>query len=56
MEERNPTQEELNKIQENLSPMDFDLFLEEMKAMHRLEIEKNFLDVPVNDPRWYSLE
>lgn len=52
----NMTDEELNKVQEHLSPMDFQRFLEELEALHCLNIEEILNDKPVNDPHWYSLE
>ena len=53
---RNPTEEELNTLQEHLSPIDFDMLLEEITAMHGIEIEDTLKDIPTTDPRWYSLE
>ena len=32
------TQEELNKVQENLSAEDFDVFLRQLRAFHGLQI------------------
>ena len=52
----NMTDEELNKVQEHLSPMDFQRFLEEMEAFHSLSIEEILNDTPTVDPRGYSLE
>jgi hypothetical protein len=48
---RNPTEEELNTLQEHLSPMDFDMLLEEITAMHGIEIEDTLKDIPTTDPR-----
>lgn len=53
---RNPTEEGLNTLQEHLSPIDFDMLLEEITAMHGIEIEDTLKDIPTTDPRWYSLE
>ena len=53
---RNPTEEELNTLQEHLSPIDFEMLLEEITAMHGIEIEDTLKDIPTTDPRWYSLE
>lgn len=55
-EKRNPTQEELNTLYEHLWPTDYEKMLEEIKEIHGIEIKENFLDIPINDPRWYSLE
>jgi len=52
----NMTDEELNKVQEHLSPMDFQRFLEELEASHSLKIEDILNDTPTVDPRGYSLE
>lgn len=52
----NMTDEELNKVQEHLSPMDFQKFLEELVALHCLNIEEILNDEPTTDPRGYSLE
>ena len=52
----NMTDEELNKVQEHLSPMDFQRFLEELEAFHSLKIEDILNDTPVTDPYWYSLD
>jgi hypothetical protein len=56
MEERNPTEEELNTLQEHLTPMEFENLLEELKAFHGIVIGKIISDEPVTDPRGYSLE
>ena len=53
---RSPTEEELNTLQEHLSPIDFDMLLEEITAMHGIEIEDTLKDIPITDPRGYSLE
>ena len=53
---RNPTEEELNTLQEHLSPIDFEMLLEEITAMHGIEIEDTLKDIPTTDPRWYFLE
>ena len=53
---RNPTEEELNVLEEHLSPIDFEMLLEEITAMHGIEIEDTLKDIPTTDPRWYSLE
>jgi len=50
METIEMTDEELNKVQEHLSPMDFQRFLEELEALHCLNIEEILNDKPVNDP------
>ena len=50
------TDEDLMKVQENLSPADFKMFLEQMRAFHQLQIADDFLDVPETDPMWYSIE
>lgn len=50
------TDEDLMKVQENLSPTDFQKFLEQMEAFHQLQIVDDFLDVPETDPMWYSIE
>lgn len=50
------TAEELTKVQENLSETDFDIFLKQLKAFHWLQIFESFDDVPVTDPRGYSLD
>jgi hypothetical protein len=54
--QNNMTDEELNKVQEHLSPMDFQRFLEELVALHCLNIEEILNDTPTVDPRGYSLE
>ena len=50
------TDEDLMKVQENLSPTDFQMFLEQLEAFHQLQIVDNFLDVPETDPMWYSID
>ena len=50
------TDEDLMKVQENLSPADFQMFLEQMRDFHQLQIADDFLDVPETDPMWYSIE
>ncbi len=50
------TDEDLMKVQENLSPADFQTFLKQMRAFHQLQIVDDFLDVPETDPMWYSIE
>ena len=56
MEKRNPTEEELNTLQEHLTPIEFDKLLEELKAFHGLVIWNILIDEPTTDPRGYSLE
>ena len=50
------TAEELTMVQENLSETDFDIFLKQLKAFHWLQIFEAFDEVPVTDPRGYSLD
>lgn len=50
------TDEEIMKVQEHLTPMDFTMFLEQLEAFHSLQIEKTLTEIEVTDPRWYSLE
>ena len=53
--ERNPTVEELNTLQENLSEEDFKKLLQDLKEYHNVTIWK-IIETPVNDPHWYSLD
>lgn len=43
------TDEDLMRVQENLSPTDFQTFLKQMSAFHQLQIADDFLDVPETD-------
>lgn len=53
--ERNPTDEELNTLQENLSEEDFQKVLQDLKDYHGVTIGK-IIETPVTDPHWYSLD
>ena len=50
-ETRKPTEEELNTLQEHLSPIDFEMLLEEITAIHGIEIEDTLKEIPTTDPR-----
>lgn len=56
MEGRKPTQEELNTLYEHLWETDYEKMLEEIKAIHGIEIKENLLDIPTNDPHGYSID
>lgn len=53
---RKPTIEELNQIQSHLSAEDFQTFLKDLEEKNWVKIEDVLLDVPVTDPRGYSLD
>lgn len=55
-EVRTPTDEELALIQSHLSDKDFQTFLKDLEEKNWVKIEDTFLDVPVTDPRGYSLD
>lgn len=55
-EKRIPTIEELNQIQSHLSAEDFQTFLKDLEEKNWVKIEDVLLDVPVTDPRGYSLD
>lgn len=55
-EKRKPTIEELNQIQSHLSAEDFQTFLKDLEEKNCVKIEDVLLDVPVTDPRGYSLD
>lgn len=52
---RNPTEEELNILQENLSEEDFQQLLQDLKDYHNVIIGE-IIKTPVTDPHWYSLD
>lgn len=52
---RNPTEEELNTLQEHLSEEEFQKVLQDLKDYHNVTIWK-IIETPVNDPHWYSLD
>lgn len=52
---RNPTEEELNILQENLSDEDFQKLLQDLKDYHNVTIWE-VIKTPVTDPHWYSLD
>jgi len=52
---RNPTDVELNELQEHLSEEDFQTVLQNLKDYHNTEVGK-IIETPVNDPHWYSLD
>lgn len=52
---RNPTEEELNTLQENLSDEDFQKLLQDLKDYHNVTIWE-VIKTPVTDPHWYSLD
>ena len=52
---RNPTDEELNILQENLSEGDFEKVLQDLKDYHNVTIGE-VIKTPVTDPHWYSLD
>lgn len=55
-EKRIPTNEELDLIQSHLSAEDFQTFLKDLEEKNWVKIEDVLLDVPVTDPRGYSLD
>ena len=52
---RNPTDEELNILQEHLSEEDFQKVLQDLRDYHNVTIGE-IIETPVNDPHWYSLD
>lgn len=52
---RNPTEEELNTLQEHLSEEQFEQVLKDMEERFWIRIWK-IIETPVNDPHWYSLD
>lgn len=52
---RNPTDEELNTLQEHLTPEQFEQVLKDMEERFWIRIW-NIIETPVNDPHWYSLD
>lgn len=55
-ETRNPTEQELNVLQEHLWETWFKELLEQLEAFHGVKIWEIISDEPTTDPRWYSLE
>lgn len=52
---RNPTDKELDDLQEHLSPEQFEQVLKDMEERFWIRIW-NIIETPVNDPHWYSLD